>query len=58
MKNKAYVKHPITKEEAQKIRSEGFMIIDLKFKPESIADGDIVVDGKPKRKPRKKKEEE
>ncbi len=52
--NVAYVKHPLSKVEAEKIRAEGFRILDLKFKPETISKGDKVIDGKPKARATKK----
>ncbi|MCP3907192.1 MAG: hypothetical protein GY712_04165 [Oceanicoccus sp.] len=56
--NIAYVKHPVSKEEVNKIRADGFNVVDLKFKPSSIGKDDKVFDGKPKpkRKAVKKKE--
>ncbi|AUR89743.1 hypothetical protein NVP1132O_07 [Vibrio phage 1.132.O._10N.222.49.F8] len=54
----AYVKHPISKEEVTKIRSQGFKVIDVRFKPEKLEDGDKDFTEKPKRKPRAKKSDE
>lgn len=54
--NIAYVKHPVSKEEVNKIRDDGFKVVDLRFKPSSIGKDDKVFDGKPKRKTAKKKE--
>ena len=48
----AYCEHPLTKAEKAKIRKEGFKIIDVRFKPEKIADGDKVFN-KPKPKSKK-----
>lgn len=39
----AYCEHPLTKEEKNNIRREGFKIVDILFKPEKLADGDKIV---------------
>ena len=47
----AYVKHPVTKEEKAKYRKDFDQVIDVKFKPEKLADGDKVFEkAKPKAK--------
>ena len=37
---KAYVKHPVEPDAVKSLRGE-YAIIDAKFKPEKLADGDI-----------------
>lgn len=36
----AYVEHPITKEEKANYRKEFDKVLDIKFKPEKLNDGD------------------
>ncbi len=38
----AYAKHPLSREDAQKLRDDGFDILDLKFKPKTLEKGDII----------------
>lgn len=45
----AYVEHPITQEEKAKYRKDFDKVIDIKFKPEKLAEGDKVFE-KPKAK--------
>ena len=44
----AYVKHPIEKSEVDKIRKQGFKVVDVKFKPEKLEAGDKDFTEKPK----------
>lgn len=47
----AYVKHPLAPELKAQIRGEGFRVVDIRFKPEILPDGDIVYgEQKPKRR--------
>tara|TARA_R100000951_G_scaffold103554_1_gene96218 strand:- start:115 stop:276 length:162 start_codon:yes stop_codon:yes gene_type:complete len=47
----AYVEHPITQEEKEKYRKDFDQVIDVKFKPAKLADGDKVFEkSKPKAK--------
>lgn len=45
----AYVEHPISADEKKKYRKDFDKIIDIKFKPEKLAEGDKVFE-KPKAK--------
>ena len=45
----AYVEHPVSKELKTELKTSGFKILDLSFKPEQLEDGDKVVE-KPKAK--------
>ena len=45
----AYVEHPLTKEEKAKYRKEFDKILDIRFKPEKLEEGD-----KEFKKPKKK----
>ena len=45
----AYVEHPVTKEEKRKYNKDGFVVVDVKFKPEKLGEGDKVF-MKPKQK--------
>ena len=38
----AYVEHPVSKDEKKKYMQKGFKVIDVKFKPEKLEDGDKV----------------
>lgn len=44
---KAYVKHPVSKEDKKALNKEGFKVVDIKFKPEKLGKDDKVVE-KPK----------
>ena len=46
----AYVPHPVSTAEKQALRLQGFQIVDIKFMPETIGDGDKAF---PKKKARK-----
>lgn len=49
----AYVEHPVSKADADKIKSQGYKINDLRFAPANLPDGDkIVTKQKPKPKPK------
>lgn len=49
----AYVEHPITKEEKAKYRKDFDKVIDIRFKPEKLADGDkVFTKSKPKAEPK------
>lgn len=52
----AYAKHPLAKDDADKLIAEGFKIIDIKFKPDVIGEDDTVFP-KPKKTRAKKKED-
>lgn len=45
----AYVEHPISVDEKKKYRKDFDKVIDIKFKPEKLAEGDKVFE-KPKAK--------
>ena len=49
----AYVEHPVTKEEKTKLRKEFDTILDIRFAPEKLGDGDKVI-----KKPKSKKASE
>jgi len=36
----AYCEHPVSKEQKKELRSAGFKILDIKFKPEKLDGGD------------------
>lgn len=36
----AYCEHPVSKEQKVELRTKGFKILDIKFKPEKLEDGD------------------
>lgn len=36
----AYCQHPVSKEDKAKLRSSGFKIIDIAYKPKKLGDGD------------------
>ena len=51
----AYIKHPVSMDDFNKAASEGYRVLDLKFKPETLNEGDIVIgEEKPKRTRKKK----
>jgi hypothetical protein len=56
----AYAKHPLAISEKEKLVSEGFKVLDIKFKPEKMGGKDIVhgekANPKPKPKPKSKTE--
>lgn len=47
---KAYLKHPVKPEFRKKVLSQypGFKLVDIKWKPEVISDGDVVIDSEKK----------
>ncbi len=49
----AYAKHPLSQADKLKLRKDGYKIIDLRFKPNVMGEGDIVFP-----KPRRKKKAE
>lgn len=49
----AYEKHPLSNERFEELRSQGFKVVDIRFKPEVLPDGHEVYEDKPKRKSRK-----
>lgn len=44
----AYVKHPVTPKRKEQLINDGFKLVDIRFKPESVNSDDLVDDGKPK----------
>lgn len=48
-----YVKHPVCNGVVEKIQAQGYKIVDIRFKPDELPDGDKVYEDKPKRKTRK-----
>lgn len=48
-KKLAFVEHPVSPEEKFKITSQGFKIIDLRYKPKDLPEGAKVFE-KPKKK--------
>lgn len=53
MANIMYVSHPVTPELKADIRKQGYKIVDVRFKPDELPDGDKVYEDRPKRKTRK-----
>lgn len=39
----AFVEHPLTADEKFEITSKGFKIVDIKFTPEKLSEGDKVI---------------
>jgi hypothetical protein len=39
----AFVEHPISKAEKQQLNIKGFKVVDVRFKPEKLSDGDKVI---------------
>lgn len=52
--NKAYVEHPISKEDKKTLNKKGYQVLDIKFKPEKLGEDDEVFE-KSKPKPKTKK---
>ena len=50
---KMYVSHPVSKDLKADIRKQGYTVVDIRFKPDTLQDGDKVHGEKPKRKQRK-----
>jgi hypothetical protein len=48
----AYAKHPLSKADRLMLRKDGYKIIDLRFKPETLGEGDKIF---PEVKRKKKK---
>lgn len=38
----AYVEHPVGKQEKKDYQKKGFKVVDVRFKPEKLGDGDKV----------------
>lgn len=45
----AYVEHPVSRDEKEKLNGEGFKVVDIRFKPAEIGKDDKVIQ-KPKAK--------
>lgn len=39
----AFAEHPLTADEKYELTSKGFKVVDIKFAPEKLADGDKLV---------------
>ncbi len=57
MSGVAYAKHPLASEDAQKLRADGYKILDIKFKPDVIGKEDTVFPKPPVKRKAKKKED-
>ena len=51
----AYAKHPLSAVDKAALVAKGYRIVDVKFKPLVLSDGDIDTTAKPKRKKKKAK---
>lgn len=50
----AYVEHPVSQEDKQGYRKKGFSVVDARYAPSILADGDKLF---PKKKARKREQE-
>ena len=39
----AFVEHPISRAEKKQLNIKGFKVVDVRFKPEKLSDGDKVI---------------
>lgn len=51
----AYVEHPVSPDKKEKIRADGYTVIDIKFKPDQIGMDDTVIDNNTEKKTMKSK---
>lgn len=49
----AYIKHPCSPEQKEKYRKDGYKVVDSRFKPSTLKDGDICPDDETKQTQRR-----